>query len=325
MPPEKSKVELVIPDVHNRFESVYARAAMLAKEADRVFFVGDLRNQIDYDKIEKSVGPAEKALFEEVDSAGKKLESIIKRYGSQDAFFHALQDGKLKQDEFQVYQRYASALQKLEQISDDLFEKEAKPDHEKHEAGVRKIIENNPNIKCYGVPGNHDVVFVRTQVPSIEWLVENNVLEDERIIGAFGLTPKLHELQPAFNGPNLKYLPAPIDDDYDDINNSEIYAERRGTPIDLLLTHNGGEWGDLKAQKRIPGRAGKGITQLGKEQGFVVYEGHIHSGVVFSDPESNVLVIRPGVRHIAKVVRDGKNVERIEMYMIPRERYRRAA
>ena len=150
-------------------------------------------------------------------------------------------------------------------------------------------------------------------------------MDSEKVIGAYGLTPKFNELQPAFNGPNLKYLPAEIDDDYDDITKSEIYEERKGQPIDLLLTHNGGEWGDLKKQKRIAGRAGKGITQLGVENGFVVYEGHIHSGMVYRDEASGVLIIRPGIKHVARVVRDGKTVERIEMYRIPKESYRRHA
>ena len=63
-PKNKTLVELVIPDVHNRFESVYTRAALVAKGVDRVYFVGDMRNQIDFRKIQESVGPKEKALFE---------------------------------------------------------------------------------------------------------------------------------------------------------------------------------------------------------------------------------------------------------------------
>ena len=47
-PKTKTLVELVIPDVHNRFESVYTRAALVAKGVDRVYFVGDMRNQIDF-------------------------------------------------------------------------------------------------------------------------------------------------------------------------------------------------------------------------------------------------------------------------------------
>src|SRR3989338_5252619 len=324
-PKNKTLVELVIPDVHNRFESVYTRAALVAKGVDRVYFVGDMRNQIDFRKIQELVGPKEKALFKSFEVVNKKLESIVKRYGSPEQFSHALQDGTLKADEVEVYTSYASALQKFEQLDDALFEKEVKPDYDKHEAGVKKILAANPKVKCYGVPGNHDTIFVRSQVPSIEWLTGNNVLEDERVFGAYGLTTKFDELQPAFNGPELKYLPADIDDDYDDIGKSEFYKERTGQPIDLLLTHNGGEWGDLKKQKRIPGRAGKGITQLGKENGFVVYEGHIHSGLIYHDEESGVLIIRPGVLHVAKVFRDGKNVERIELYQIPQEKYRRRA
>src|SRR3989344_5348052 len=105
---KKSLVELVVPDIHNRFESVYARTAMLAKGVDRVFFVGDLRNQIDYHDLEDLVGPEEKKFFKEQNDLEKKLQKIIARYGTVDDFFHALQNGELKPDEFELYKKYAA-------------------------------------------------------------------------------------------------------------------------------------------------------------------------------------------------------------------------
>ena len=156
------------------------------------------------------------------------------------------------------------------------------------------------------VPGNHDTRFIEQQMSSVDWLVYSQSLADERIVGACASL----ELSPKYNGPELRYVPV-IDDNYEDENESQLYKDWHDKKIDLMVTHAGGNWSDSR-----PRRGGKGITMLGEENGFVCYEGHEHGGHVYRDPVSNVLVIRPGTNHIAKVWRRGKDVIRIEMYRI---------
>jgi len=311
--------EIVVPDVHNNWD-IYRRLELIVGPATtRVFIIGDLRNEINPKRLGEFVPTSYKNTIEAFKRLEEKLHKVIVKYGSETAFNEALRSGKLAQEEQELFRQYVTVANELEEVADECYAKESAVDYDRHEAEIAKVRKKVPTVLFHGVPGNHDTRFIEKQVNSVQWLVYDQQLQNKGIIGAFVCRENVGETNPRFNGPNLKYVPFK-DDDYDDLANSELYGDWKDTRIDLMVAHCGGNWGESRKHK-----GGLGITQLGKEQGFVCYSGHDHDGIVYRDPESKVLVIRPGVNHIAKVFRNGKDVERILMYRVPGPARRRHA
>ncbi|HLF54275.1 MAG TPA: hypothetical protein VI612_00965 [Candidatus Nanoarchaeia archaeon] len=316
MPLEELVQEIVVPDIHNNWQ-IYQRLGMIIDpDTKRVFFVGDLRNRIDFEKIKSLVPPNMAALYVNFEAAQKKLARIIEKFGSPDQFVVAMQGGQLSEAEKAVVQKYNAGVKALEGIEAAVFQKESGIDYAKHEELAKKIKEKHKHVELHGVPGNHDTIFIKDHVPSIDWLVYSQSLQEKGIVGAFVCREEVGETNPMFNGPNLKYVPI-VDDDYNDISQSQLYQEWHDVPINLMVTHSGGNWGTAHQDRRSKYKTGLGITKLGEEKGFVCYEGHIHEGLIYRDPKTKVLVIRPGTKHVAKVWRQGNEVKKIQMYRVP--------
>ncbi len=316
MPLEELVQEIVVPDIHGNFQ-IYQRLGMIIDDkTHRVFFVGDFRNRIDFDKIKGLLPKDMKVLYANFEATQKKLARIIEKFGSVDQFVLAMQSGKLSDAEKTVVQKYNEGVKALEGIEASVFAQESGIDYAKHEEHIKRILGKHKHVKLHGVPGNHDTIFIKDHIPSIDWLVYSQSLQEEGITGAFVCREDVGETNPMFNGPNLKYVPM-VDDDYNDISQSQLYQEWRGVPINLMVTHSGGNWGTAHRDKNAKYKTGLGITKLGEEQGFVCYEGHIHEGLIYRDPKTKVLVIRPGTKHVAKVWRQGKTVKKIQMYRVP--------
>ncbi|RJQ21817.1 hypothetical protein C4580_01490 [Candidatus Woesearchaeota archaeon] len=320
MASQKKVVEVIVPDVHNNWE-IYRRL-MRVLDADsriaRVFLMGDLRpnEAIYYDKVaEFAKGAGAAKAFEKLKGAEKSLQRLIERFG-EEGFNDALVNGTLGQSERKVLSEYDSAVSALNVIGRDIYAKESALDYDKHEVELSAIKKKHGRVQLFGTPGNHDTVFIKDRVKSVSWLPYDQTLESEGIIGALVCREKFGEMHQQFNGPNLAYAPLGPegDDDYDDLAKSRLYQEYSGVPLDLIVSHCGGHWGKVRGSYR----GGLGITKLGEEnQGLVNYAGHDHSGIVYRDPKTKVLVIRPGVNYIAKVFREGKNVSEIWMYRVP--------
>lgn len=316
---EKTIQEILVPDIHNNWHFYNRLARIIDSKTKRVFLIGDLRNQIDYDALKKFIPRDASSAYVKFQQIQKQLSGLIgKKYGgSTDDFFEALQSGQVPQ-ELALFDTYKKTAKLLETIDEDAFAKESAVDYDVHEKHVKNIQKSNPSVKFFGVPGNHDTVFMKGQVKSVDWLTYSQSLEAEGIVGALACRENYNEMNPQFNGPNLKYAPMGPegDDDYDDLQNSKVYQDWTGIPLDLMVTHNEGDWG--KCKEGIPREwTGKGVTKLGEENGFVCYSGHNHKGMIYRDPKSKVLVIRPGIHYIAKIERAGKKVHKIQLYRVP--------
>lgn len=198
---------------------------------------------------------------------------------------------------------------KDESVFDSIFATESKSDYDKHEVAIKKI-KDSKKVKFYGVPGNHDTVFIKDFVPSVDWLVYSQSLKGEKIYGAFGCREDVGELSEGFNGPGLRYVPF-IDDDYTDLKKSEVYKNLKDAQIDLLVTHcgpNGASRQDIKY------KGGLGVTELAKKK-CVIYSGHDHKGIIYRE-KSGALIIRPGINYVAKVYRDGNDVSKVTMHKV---------
>ncbi|RMD57978.1 hypothetical protein D6825_02325 [Candidatus Woesearchaeota archaeon] len=309
--------EIIVPDVHMRCKDVYsALKGLITKDTDRVFLVGDLKNDINYSRIEELLPEGAKRLTSDLIETAKGLESIIKSEygGSSQELIRSLQDGSAPPSVKDAFERHASILKELSDVEDGVFAKESYEDYRVHEEWL-SAIRKEYGVSIYGVPGNHDTSFLSSQVESVDWLIPGQSLREEGIIGAFGCHPENGgEVNPAFNGPNLKYAP-PIDDSLS-LDESPVYDSFKDSDVDLIVTHSGPDIGPLRESKngKIPAMAG--LTALVKEKGPVVYEGHMHGGIVYKCPDSGAHIIRPGVNHIARVKRDGNKLLRVELYKI---------
>ncbi|MBI4146314.1 hypothetical protein HY489_03175 [Candidatus Woesearchaeota archaeon] len=316
---EKVMEEIVVPDVHNNWEMYRRLARIIDKKTTRVFLVGDLRNRINYEGLDALVGDAEKQkaakLLGGFRPAEQKYASLLKRYGIE-GLQEAFTRGELSAVDLKVIEDYHTAAAKLNEFDDEVFEKESDVDYKEHQKYLAEIKKQFPNIPLFGVPGNHDTSFLPKLVPAVSWLTHNQELQHNGIVGALVCREKYQEINEHFNGPDLKYAPLSPegDDDYDELTNSRLYQEWSGVPVDLMVSHSTGNFGK---SRRHP--TGLGITKLGEENGFINYCGHEHDTLIYRDPKSKVLVIRPGRKYIAKVFRVGKEVERILLYRVPKE------
>lgn len=308
--------EIVVPDIHNDWHFYKRLARVIDDDTDRVFLVGDLRDEIDWNNIKEFVPEDSEAIIQVFKDSEKVYLSMIReKFGSEQRFIDALQAGEASPGDLQIYQDLMVALQEAQGIDDKVFLNESMVDYSIHEDHIKALKEANPNANFFGVPGNHDSAFIRG-IKSVDWLVYTQTLQDEGIVGALACRENFGEMNPRWNGPEYKYAPLGKegDDDYTDLDKSRLYQEWKGFPVDLMVSHVGGHWG----KARGPKKAGLGITKLGEEQGFVCYAGHDHRGHIYRDPSTGILTIRPGRKHIAKVWRAGKKVKKIQLFRIPK-------
>lgn len=266
--------EIVVPDIHNNWK-FYEMINKVAKSTTkRVILVGDLREEIDQQRLKSFIDPA------------------------------SIKEGKIALDDPAIVTAFA---------------KESEHDYAQHEKHIKKILEKHSHLKFYGVPGNHDTIFLPDQTPSVDWLLYSQSLRDEKVAGAFVCSPEEGSMHPQWNGPGLVYGPLPpgaYDDDVKDATKSKLYTGWHGKPLDLIVTHCGPALGSAHGEKGRSYPTGAGITKLAQETGCIVYEGHLHGGVIYRDAKSGALIIRPGVHHIAEVHRDGKNAKKITLYRV---------
>lgn len=301
--------EIVVPDVHNNYRIYNRLDRIIDKETSRVVLVGDLRDQIDMHFIKKNSPPELKSAFAKMDASQAKLSDIVKEHGSMDGFLEAMRAGKLSKPHEKVVNDYVQSMNALDAVQDDLFAKESAVDYDTHEKHLSDIAKKHKHVHLVGVPGNHDTVFIKEQVKSVDWLVYSQSLENEKVVGGFVCRENVGELQPGFNGPNLKYVPF-MDDDYDNLEQSQLWQDWKDVHTDLFIVHCGPNGKSRKF------KGGLGITKLAEKQKCVIYSGHDHDGIIYRE-KNGTLIIRPGTKHMAKVWRDGNEVVRIQMYRIP--------
>jgi len=315
---EKIVQEIVVPDIHNNWQFYSRLKRIIDKDTARVFLLGDLRpDEAMYQKklqgfIKEATKDIPDSFWKRYEALVQGLNQIVAKYGED--YWIAVQEGKLSSAEQKILGEFAETQGQLGKVDNAVFAKESALDYDIHEKKIKEVKELFKEVKWFGTPGNHDTSFIRSQVRSVDWLPYEQPLADEKIIGGLICTPKVGECNEQFNGPGLKYAPLgqEWDDDYDKLEDSRIWNEWKDEAIDLAVVHCGGNWGKSRKYK-----GGLGITALGKKNGFVCYSGHDHNGIVYRDPESKVLIIRPGIKHIAKVYRAGKMVKKIELYRVP--------
>jgi len=131
-------------------------------------------------------------------------------------------------------------------------------------------------------------------------------LRKEKIVG--GCITQV--FSPDWNGPDLKYIPF-YDDHKTDLKQSKIYNEYKDADVDLYVVHAGPNG---PSREKIEYEEGLGLTELAKKK-CVIYSGHDHRGIIYRE-KSGTLIIRPGMNHIAKVYRDGKDVSKVILYKV---------
>lgn len=320
-------IEVLIPDVHNEWDiydcldRVLEDAEKKKKPVKRVFHLGDLRQDelpskkkkpaIYYNRLPEFDRNIDLRSIERAQILESILQKRMREYGAQE-FIDDLTADRLSSGDKKLVKAHGEALAKIE-ATDDAFRKESLLDYGEHQKRIKRVAKKYAGVEHYGVPGNHDTAFIYEQVDAVNWLTKEQKLAAEGVIGALVCREKFGEMNDQFNGPGLRYAPA-IDDDYDDLSKSKIYQENKGKPLDLIVSHCGGHWGKARRFK-----GGLGITKLGEENpGMVNYAGHDHDMIVYRDPKTKVLTIRPGTNYVAKVYREGKDVKLIEFYRIRR-------
>ncbi|OYT31896.1 hypothetical protein B6U93_02760 [Candidatus Woesearchaeota archaeon ex4484_78] len=274
-------------DVYDTLDSILS-----SEEVDRVFHCGDL-----------------KSLF----SPEKKSEMLERAYNS---------------DDFAQHSKNVKDFRQLNLLLEDLaFREELKADYGPQNNAV-KALKEKFGVDFKGVPGNWDGILLSQFIPEIDWLTESQSLSDEFVFGAMG---SLEIRKGDVYGPvdpstrRFRYIWKP-DEDYEDFKKSKIYNSLKDKRIDVLVSHHSGDFGGnipieiiVKDGVRIPvkGGAGKGIEKLGQENpGMVNYCGHLHDGLIYRDPRTDVLILRPGQNHVFHVEREGKEVKWVKIYKV---------
>lgn len=324
---EKTVVEVVVPDVHrdatnfNKPSAYDALARVLDDGVTRVFLVGDLREKVNQSIVER-LYPAN--MLEKVIRAQQAWIPVFQEHyqGSIDVFKNAMQQGNVPEEHVKLHNAFAGISQEYESLKDKAMIEESKEDYQWHEKKVKEIRAMFPNIPLFGVEGNHDTKYVRHHVKSVDWLRVSQSLANQGIIGSMCCHPENGgEMNANFNGPEPSTWPE-LDDHPSDHKQSPLYNHFKDYDVQLVVTHSGPDVGPVHE----PYPASAGITQLVKDKKPVVYEGHIHKGIIYWSPDTG-WIIRPGTKHVAKVWRKANNIEKIQLFSLTSsvDSYRQAA
>lgn len=321
----KATVELVIPDVHMD-GSIYDTALRaLDDKVDRLLLVGDFRNQIDQSQVLANLPDLKrrKKDVEAFQAANDKLNSLASEHYSnpQEVFL----DPNPPQEVAQALAGAQSSYQRVLEGNEDIhkaYTKEAKADYEWNNERIKELKSHakksfGRSIDALGVLGNHDTVFGWNFMPEVEWLDRSHSRLNQGIVGTLGCHPDNGgEMRPEFNGPELQYAP-PMRDTLK-LEDSEFYSELKDVDgIELILAHSGPDIGAARGEhgRKIPAMAG--LTQLKKDTGAITVDGHLHGSYIGWSKDSG-WDIRPGRGYVAKLVREGKNLKRVDLYKVLR-------
>ncbi len=310
----EARVEVVVADIHDcKYGDVYQTLARVLANNDgkkfspakkRVFLTGDVRDVFDVNEILNSLPKKELEEFISLKESNDRI--LAEKYQSNPRVFKAaLQAGSVPENELKIIAGYETVLKKL-------VLGRCSKDYEIHKQEVLKLQSLYPTLDWHAVEGNHDSGIIKECIGSVDWLRYSQSLLNEGVVGAFGCHPSNGDIPPDWTA----FAP-PLDDHLTDLNKSHLYQNFKDVNINLIVAHSGADIGPVRKVKGRKFKALAGITKLAKDNGAVVYEGHLHEGIIYWSKDTGNWVIRPGVHHVAEVWRKGKDINRIRLYRIP--------
>ena len=327
-------IELLIHDPEDHWE-VYDLAEEIiteredGEEIDRVYLLGDISDRTNKQELakrqKKYLSSEDIKVLQQYNQLDQQINAIIQRHQQEGArsIDEIIQQFTPQEAELvKLHHRMNEKVEGLQELLMKALKEESAIRYAKHNKHVVRLKEEF-DVEVYGIVGNRDPIWAKEMLPALTIMFrEDQPLEEEGIIGAastFEYWPDGAPEPYSITWPNSEYY----DDSPNDENDSFVWKEYKDKDLDLIVTHKGGNYGrSMEGIRKMNGAqsvTGIGIDKLGRKNRCVEYSGHIDSTYIYRDPESNVLTIRPGRNYHMVVHRDGKDVEKIEVYRIIRD------